>query len=377
MSYIVSTMESRTRVAVLFGGRSAEHEVSLQSARNVMNVLSPDKFDIVPIGIDRSGRWYLDNNAVGMLDRNGEEPREISESSREVTLAPAGENRELIDVTSRTSLGSVDIIFPVLHGPFGEDGSVQGLAKLANLPCVGSGILGSAVSMDKDVMKRLLRDADLPIVDFAVYRTEEAAAADYEAVVERLGQTLFVKPANLGSSVGVSRTHNRASYEEAIHLAFQFDTKIIVEQEIRGRELEVSVLGNEAAVASLPGEIVPQDGFYSYEAKYVNENGAALVIPAEVPPTLAETLTRMAVESFRALECRGMARVDFLMDVDGHAYVNEVNTIPGFTAISMYPKLWEVSGISYPELVERLISLAQEEFERTHHLRIDPNVDRP
>ncbi|MFP4484404.1 MAG: D-alanine--D-alanine ligase [Spirochaetaceae bacterium] len=368
-------MKRRIRVAVLFGGRSAEHEVSLQSARNVMNVLDPEKFDIVPIGIDRTGRWFLDNNAAGMLDGDGNERRGISESSREVTLAPAGENRELIDVSSRTSLGSVDVIFPVLHGPFGEDGSIQGLAKLANLPCVGSGILGSAAGMDKDVMKRLLRDASLPIVDFTVYRTEEAAAAGYEAVVERLGKTLFVKPANMGSSVGISRAHDRAGYEEAVHLAFQFDTKIIVEREIRGREFEVSVLGNESPVASLPGEVVPHGGFYSYEAKYVDENGAALVIPAEVLPTIAETLTRMAVESFQALECRGMARVDFLTDADGHVFVNEVNTIPGFTAISMYPKLWEVSGIPYPELVERLISLAQEEFQRTRRLRIDPNVD--
>jgi D-alanine-D-alanine ligase len=229
--------------------------------------------------------------------------------------------------------------------------------------------------MDKDVMKRLLRDAGLPIADFATFRTTEAAKEAYQATVEKLGTTLFVKPANLGSSVGVSKATDRESYNDAVELAFQFDTKIIVEEEIRGRELEVSVLGNEAPVASLPGEIVPQSSFYSYQAKYVDEEGAALKIPADVPPTLAESLTTMAVESFRTLECRGMARVDFLTDQQDRPIVNEVNTIPGFTAISMYPKLWEESGIPYAELVERLIDLSVEEFDRTQALRTDPNLE--
>jgi D-alanine-D-alanine ligase len=339
-----------------------------------MNALDQTKYEVIPIGIDRTGRWYLEADAVALLDGATGETLRISPDSREVALAPSGESQGLIDLASHDSLGAVDVLFPVLHGPFGEDGSVQGLAKLANLPCVGSGILGSAVSMDKDVMKRLLRDAGLPIADFVTFRTTEAAKDAYQTTVDTLGTTLFVKPANLGSSVGVSKATDRESYDEAVELAFQFDTKIIVEEEVRGRELEVSVLGNEAPVASLPGEIVPQSSFYSYEAKYVDEEGAALKIPADVPPTLAESLTTMAVESFRTLECRGMARVDFLTDQQDRPIVNEVNTIPGFTAISMYPKLWEESGIPYADLVERLIDLAVEEFDRTQSLRTDPNL---
>jgi D-alanine-D-alanine ligase len=371
----MSSVSTRMRIAVLFGGRSAEHEVSLQSARNVMNVLDQGKYEVIPIGIDRGGRWHLETSAIALLDGASGEPLRISPSSREIALTPSGGNQALIDLAGHDSMGAVDVLFPVLHGPFGEDGSVQGLAKLANLPCVGSGILGSAVSMDKDIMKRLLRDAGLPIADFTTYRSTEEAKEAYDATVERLGRTLFVKPANLGSSVGVSKTTDRQSYAEAVELAFQFDTKIIVEEEIRGRELEVSVLGNEAPVASLPGEVVPQSSFYSYEAKYVDEDGAALIIPAEVSPTLAESLATMAVQSFQTLECRGMARVDFLTDQEDRPIVNEVNTIPGFTAISMYPKLWEESGIPYAELVGRLIDLAIEEFDRTQALRSDPNLD--
>ena len=367
-------MSTRIRLAVLFGGRSAEHEVSIQSARNVVNALDLGKYEVIPIGIDRTGRWYRDADARTMLEREASAVG-VNTDAREVVFGANGEAQELIDRHTQRSLGRIDLVFPVLHGPYGEDGSVQGLAKLANVPCVGSGIIGSAVSMDKDIMKRLLRDAGIPIVDFAVFRRREDAHHEYESLVRRLGQALFVKPANLGSSVGVSRTSDRPSYDAAVELAFQFDRKIIVEREIRGRELEVSVLGNDVPVASLPGEIVPHGGFYSYESKYIHDDGAGLIAPANVSPTTAESLTRMAVRSFQSLEIRGMARVDFLTGADGTSYVNEVNTIPGFTAISMYPKLWEVSGIPYGELVERLISLAQDEFEHLQQLRSDPNVN--
>jgi D-alanine-D-alanine ligase len=339
-----------------------------------MAVLDSQKYEVIPIGIDRSGRWYRDSDARNMLEHESV-ALQITPSARQVVLAANGEAQELLDRDSRESLGRVDVVFPVLHGPYGEDGSVQGLAKLANVPCVGAGILGSAVSMDKDMMKRVLRDAGIPIAEFRAFRRREEAYAAYDEVVRRLGKALFVKPANLGSSVGVSRAIDRDGYNAAVDLAFQFDRKIIVEREIRGRELEVSVLGNDAPVASLPGEIVPRGGFYSYEAKYIQENGAGLIAPAEVSATLAESLTIMAVQAFQSLEVRGMARVDFLTDADGTAYVNEVNTIPGFTAISMYPKLWEVSGIPYAELVERLISLARDEFDHLQQLRSDPNVD--
>jgi D-alanine-D-alanine ligase len=262
------------------------------------------------------------------------------------------------------------VIFPVLHGPFGEDGTIQGLAKLANIPCVGPGILGSAVGMDKDVMKRLLRDAGIPNARFVTLSAMNHNRVSYDALKIKLGQTLFIKPANLGSSVGISKVRNEDEFIKAIKLAFDYDLKVIVEEEIRGREIECAILGNENPMASVPGEIIPKADFYSYEAKYLDEDGAALSIPAQLPEYLAKQIQDLALQTFRVLECQGMSRVDIFLTPDEKLYVNEINTIPGFTKISMYPKLWEYSGIPYSELVDRLIQLAIEDHDKRNRLKV-------
>ena len=379
----------RLRVAVIFGGRSAEHEVSLQSARNVVAALDPAKYEAVLIGIDREGRWFLNENSLSLL--NAEDPRLIALGSgeRRVALTPDGDDGVLVErepvagtpASARPSpagaaagLGRVDVLFPVLHGPYGEDGSVQGLARLANLPCVGADILGSAVGMDKDVMKRLLRDAGLAIAPFRSFASEREAIASYDSVVAGLGADLFIKPANLGSSVGISHVRDRASYEAGVGAAFQYDTKIIVEAKVTGRELEVAVLGNDEPEASIPGEIIPAEDFYSYEAKYLDEHGAALAIPARVTKAESDLLRETAIMACKVLCARGMARVDFFLEPSGRVVVNEINTIPGFTRISMYPKLWEASGLACTALVDRLIELAIEDYGKRSVLRSRPEL---
>jgi D-alanine-D-alanine ligase len=358
-------MANRLRVGVVFGGRSAEHEVSVASARNVLEAMDPDRYEPVPIGIDREGRWHLDD-ARRLLESAGHLPALSAATGEaggmaagEVALVPRGRSNALVDLEANRDLGTLDVIFPVLHGPYGEDGSVQGLCRLAGIPCVGAGVLGSAVGMDKDVMKRLLRDAGIPTARFlAVERA--APAPSFDEAVASLGVPLFVKPANLGSSVGVSKVRTAAEYVEGLRLAFRYDTKAIVEEFVEGRELECSVLGNEKPIASLPGEVLPSHEFYDYEAKYLDEHGAALEIPARLAPETVDAVRALAVRAFRVLCCSGMARVDLFLRPDGGLLVNEINTIPGFTRISMYPKLWEASGISYRDLVGRLIALAIE-----------------
>jgi D-alanine-D-alanine ligase len=290
-----------------------------------------------------------------------------------VALLSTGASSELVD-RGGGPLGKIDVLFPVLHGPYGEDGTIQGLAKLADVPCVGAGVLGSAVGMDKDVMKRLLRDAGIPIAPFRTVLSarRHEAGQSYEDMTRTVGPRLFVKPANLGSSVGISRVSSRVEYDRALELAFQYDSKVIVEAEVVGREIECSVLGNEDPVASVPGEIVPADGFYSYEAKYLDVNGAELRVPAPLDEQETRTVRETAVHTFQALCCEGMARVDGFLTPDGRFVVNEINTIPGFTRISMYPKLFEASGISYGELVDRLIDLAIARHERERGLRLSP-----
>jgi len=261
---------------------------------------------------------------------------------------------------------SVDVVFPILHGPLGEDGAVQGLLKLANVPFVGAGVLGSAVGMDKDVMKRLLRDAGIPVPKFLVFGRGQKP--DYAAVTKALGSPVFVKPANLGSSVGISKAKDAAGFDKAVALAFRYDTKVIVEENIQAREIECAVLGNEAPKASIAGEIIPTHEFYSYEAKYLDEDGARLEIPAKLDAATLQRVQALAVHTFKVLACEGMGRVDFFLTPDGQLYVNEINTIPGFTKISMYPKLWEASGIGYTQLISRLIELAMERFQHEQTL---------
>jgi D-alanine-D-alanine ligase len=360
---------TRIRVAILFGGRSAEHEVSILSARNVLAALDPGRFEAVPIGIDKGGRWHLQDAKV--LLEAPSDPRlvRVDENARSVAIEPAP-----------SGLAGVDVVFPVLHGPMGEDGTVQGLLELADVAYVGAGVLGSAVGMDKDVMKRLLKEAGIPVTAFrALHRAEFQREPD--AVCARaaeLGFPLFTKPANLGSSVGIRRVDGRASLKAALEHAFQFDAKALAEAAVVGRELECAVLGNHAPVASVVGEVIVhhKDGFYSYDAKYLDEQGAGFEIPARLSPKQSQAIRDLAVQTFKVLECSGLARVDFFMRADDSVLVNEINTLPGFTAISQYPKLWEASGVGSRELVSRLIDLALERHAERRARQVGYTFDR-
>ncbi|MDE2998290.1 MAG: D-alanine--D-alanine ligase [Gemmatimonadota bacterium] len=359
------------RVGVLFGGKSAEHEVSLESARNVVEAIDSSRYDLVLIGIDRAGTWRLSTPSRLHVQAAGSALPALTagHADERVTLVPRDSGgAHLVRSSDNRSLDALDVVFPVLHGPFGEDGTIQGMLKLADIPFVGAGVLGSAVAMDKDVMKRLLREAGIPTPDFVAF-PRSGAEIDFDAVVGRLGLPVFVKPANLGSSVGVSRVDGRETFANAVELAFQYDGKILIEADAGGREIEVSVLGNDDPIASVPGEIIPRHAFYTYEAKYIDENGAGLVIPADLPDATVQRVQTLAVQAFTVLCCEGMARVDCFLRGDDEVLINEINTIPGFTRISMYPKLWEASGISYTELVDRLIQLAFERHRREQRLR--------
>jgi len=356
-------MKKKLRIGVLFGGRSAEHEVSLQSARNIIEAIDTEKFEIVPIGIDREGKWHSDNSLLAGTDRLPV----FREDNTVALMVPGNATDRIVSSTGDYSL-QVDVVFPVLHGPLGEDGTVQGLLKLAGIPFVGSGVLGSAVGMDKDVMKRLLRDAGLPVARFLVLHRRETQPP-FDEVAEKLGAPFFVKPANLGSSVGIHKVSTAEEFSTALRDAFSYDHKILIEEYIRGREIECAVLGNDDPQVSVPGEIIPHHDFYSYEAKYLDENGAALQIPADIPAPFARMVQSLAKEAFRTLCCSGMARVDFFLRDNGDILINEINTIPGFTRISMYPKLWEATGVSYTQLISRLIELALEQFEADNSLR--------
>ena len=345
----------RLRVGVIFGGRSGEHEVSLASAASVIRALDPEKYEAVPIGIGKDGRWFIGTPAQKMLP-------DVLRQGHRVMLSADPSVGALLPLEDRAA-GSqrVDVIFPVLHGTFGEDGTVQGLLDLAGLPYVGSGVIGSAVGMDKDMAKRLFLQAGLPTGDFlAILRSEWEKGREriMKAVAKKFRFPVFVKPAALGSSVGMTKVHKREELAAALDLAAEFAQKILVERNIRGREIEVSVLGNDEPEASIPGEIIPHREFYDYTAKYLEE-GTRLEIPAKLSKMQVRRFQEYAVRAFRCLECRGMARVDFFLEKpSGRIYLNEINTIPGFTSISMYPKLWEASGIPYRELIDRLIQLA-------------------
>jgi D-alanine-D-alanine ligase len=366
----------KIRVGILFGGKSAEHEVSLQSARNVLAALDKDKYDVVLIGIDKAGKWHWHQNYMDFLNDGSPELVEFHSGAKELAVIPGSEAEQITDISWEETPGRIDVIFPVLHGPFGEDGTVQGLLKLANIPFVGAGVLGSAVGMDKDVMKRLLKADGIPIADFLTYTYRDRETIDYDEVTARLGSPVFIKPANMGSSVGISKASDAAGFREAVEDAFQYDTKIIIEEYIKGRELECSVLGNENPIASLPGEILPQAEFYSYEAKYIDENGALLEVPARLPGEKVREVQDLALKTYCSLCCEGMARVDFFLKENGELIVNEINTLPGFTRISMYPKLWEVSGLPCGKLIDRLIELALERFRREQALKTNVEIKR-
>ncbi len=361
----------KIRVGLLFGGKSAEHEVSLQSAKNVLAALDRDRYEVVLIGIDKSGKWYWQQDSMNLLNEDHPQLINLSSSGQELAVVPGAETGQLISVNGQQHIGHLDVIFPILHGTMGEDGTVQGLLKLANIPFVGAGVLGSAVGMDKDVMKRLLRADNIPIADFLTFTYADRNEIDYNQITSTLGSPVFVKPANMGSSVGISKVYDSEDLERAVDLAFQYDTKIVIEENIIGRELECSVLGNENPIASLPGEILPQADFYSYEAKYIDDKGAVLEIPAQLPEEKIKEIQEIAIKTYRSLCCAGLARVDFFLRENGEVLVNEINTLPGFTRISMYPKLWEASGISYSELIDRILQLAIEQFQREQALKTD------
>ena len=344
------------RVGLIFGGRSGEHEVSLRSAESILRAIDRAKYEVVPIGITHEGRWLAATNALAMLPAKDQIQRVLSDGEP-ITLPaePAGQR-------------IADVIFPILHGTYGEDGTIQGLLELANVPYVGAGVLGSALGMDKDVMKRLLREAGLPIVDYWTVRKSDLDSF-LQSHIARLPYPVFVKPANLGSSVGITKVHAAEELPAALATAAEYDRKIVVEQGVDAREIELSVLGNDDPIASLPGEIIPSREFYDYKAKYIDEN-SRLLIPAPLEAIQTNDAQRLAIAAFKVLECSGMARVDlFLERTTGKFYVNEINTLPGFTSISMYPKLWETSGISYPELIDRLIRLAIERHAEKNRLR--------
>ncbi|MCY0389028.1 D-alanine--D-alanine ligase [Robbsia sp. Bb-Pol-6] len=350
----------KLRLAVIFGGRSTEHEVSLQSARNIVAALDTDRFDPVLIGIDKTGVWHLSDASNYLL--HGADPALIAlnRSNREIAVTPGKAQEQWLERRTGEILQQIDVVFPIVHGPLGEDGSLQGLLKMAGVPFVGSDVLGSAVCMDKDVTKRLLRDAGLPVTPYVTLTRRTAAGLSFDDIVAKLGSPLFVKPANLGSSVGVSKVGTANEYAQALETGFAFDHKILVESAVVGREIECAVMGNEAPVASACGEIVLGSDFYSYDSKYIDAEAAQVVAPAVIDAPTSERIRAAAVAAFQVLECRGLARVDFFLRPDGAILINEVNTLPGFTQISMFPKLWQAAGMTYPELVTRLIDLAIE-----------------
>lgn len=337
-SIIIQIMR-KIRVGLVFGGKSGEHEVSVRSAASIYRALDKNKYEVDLVGVDHMGRWHLVN-------------QEWLPKGAEMKSLPGGD-KALIPQEER-----VDVFFPIIHGTFGEDGSLQGLFELLNVAYVGAGVLGSAVGMDKDVMKRLLMQAGIPVAKFVAIR--RIMAPRNKAEIKKLGWPVFVKPANLGSSVGVSKAKSWSELTKAMGLALQYDTKVLIEEQIVGREIECSVLGNDRPQASLPGEVIPQGEFYDYQAKYIDENRARLVVPADLTDSQIKKIQSLAVKAFHALGCEGMARVDMFLQPNGKIILNEINTLPGFTSISMYPKLWAASGMSYPQLLDKLIHLALE-----------------
>lgn len=361
----------KLRVGVLFGGKSAEHEISLISAKNVIDAMDKAKYEVFLIAIDKNGEWHLKKGYEYLMHADNPKLVHLYGDKQTVALVPKHHRKELMSYSGNQLQDSLqlDVIFPVLHGTYGEDGTVQGLLKLSNIPFVGAGVLGSALGMDKDVMKRLLRDAKIPTARFITIHALEKNKFSFDEVVKELGLPFFIKPANLGSSVGIAKVKNEEQYLSALHEAFLYDRKVLIEEFIQGREIECSVLGNDEPIASLPGELIPQHEFYSYEAKYIDENGALFTIPAILDQELVAHIQQKAVEAYKALCCEGMARVDFFLKPSGEVVVNEINTIPGFTKISMYPKLWEASGIGYSDLIDRLIALALDRHDKELQLK--------
>jgi len=374
----------KIRVGIIYGGRSGEHEVSIASAAAVVQNLDKQRYEAIPVRIEKDGRWIIadrlpaSSSAAEVIEQSrAHTAQRLGRGGREAHLVahPGDEQIMTIERGNTPSITglALDVVFPVLHGPYGEDGTVQGLLELANIPYVGAGVLASAVGMDKAVAKQVFAARGLPQAKYLVVLRKDWLAAPApirKSVASALGYPVFVKPANLGSSVGISKAKSDAELPAAIDLAAEFDRKIVIEAAVpNAREIEIAVLGNDAPEVSVPGEVIPSREFYDYEAKYLDTDSRT-IIPAELPPGVAAEVQRLAIEVFRAVDCAGMARVDFLMDgSQGTLYVNEINTIPGFTTISMYSKMWAASGLPYPELLDRLITLARERHAEKQQLR--------
>ncbi|MCK5511132.1 D-alanine--D-alanine ligase [Candidatus Parcubacteria bacterium] len=356
----------KLNIAIIFGGRSAEHEISVISARNIIKAINKKRYNISLIGIDRNGRWLfcseeelLSEKKLFLENKKSKNAMIIPYTKKEKFFLRLGKNNKLIDV-----------VFPVLHGPFGEDGTIQGLLKLFNAPFVGSGVSGSAICMDKDISKRLLKEANIPVANFLVFKNHQKNNLSFNKIKNNFSLPFFIKPANLGSSVGISKVKNKNEFNKAIKKAFSYDNKIIIEEFIKGKEIECSVLGNLNPIASILGEIIPMHDFYSYEAKYLDENGAKMAIPANIPKSVIKKIQKLAIKTFETLSSGGMGRVDFFLTAKNKIFVNEINTIPGFTSFSMYPKLLEHSGVSYSKLIDRLIELAIERYNEENQFKI-------
>ena len=366
----MASTDRKLKLAVLFGGRSGEHEVSLMSARSVLSVLNPERYDVTQVGITKDGRWFTGQDAIGALE-NGK-----TDGLEHVIMSPDPSESGLYVLrgTEYTKLTDIDVFFPVMHGTYSEDGTMQGLLEMADVAYVGAGVVGAAVGMDKGIFKDVMVANDIPVVDTIIV-TRHEIEKDIEGVIRKAeelsGYPLFTKPANMGSSVGVTKCNNRSDLQEGLFEAAAYDRRVLIQHGVANvREIEVSVLGNDDPQASVPGEVEPSREFYSYESKYL-DGTSGLLIPAPLPSETAELIRQIAVRAYKAIDCAGLARVDFMIDKDTNTiYLNEVNTIPGFTKISMYPKLWEATSLPYADLVDRLIELALErkvERDRTKH----------
>ncbi|SNC58644.1 D-alanine--D-alanine ligase [Sodalis endosymbiont of Henestaris halophilus] len=349
---------AKIRVGVIFGGCSLEHEVSLQSAKNIVDAIDRQQFDVILLGIDKYGIWHLHDAKDYLLHDNNPVRIALNINARKIALWPGCRQYQFMHTERPYDLIQLDVIFPIVHGTPGEDGSLQGLLRMTNIPYVGSDVLSSAISMDKDIAKRLLRDAGLKVAPFLTFNRTKHAHIQFEEITATLGLPLFIKPANQGSSIGVSKVTDRESFEQALSLAFSFDHKVLVETAIVGRELECAVLGNDEPETSICGEVVLSGGFYSYHTKYCNSARVQVMIPADISQKISDEIRRTALQAFIILNCTGMARVDVFLISDGRVVINEVNTLPGFSNISMYPKLWQASGLSCTNLITRLIELA-------------------
>ena len=357
------------KVGIVYGGRSPEHNISLLSAYNVVKNIDRSLFEPVLLPIDKSGIWHHGGDDMNISNPTDAQLVSLPEYTADIYLSQNAGERSVIDKNTGKVITKIDVLYPVLHGAYGEDGSIQGLAKVASLPCVGCGILGSSAGMDKDVTKRLLRDAGIGVANFVTLRKGYNDHLTYADVSKKLGPELFIKPANLGSSVGISFVNNEADFIKAVSEGFEYDPKVIVEEKITGREIECAVLGNENPQPSTIGEILPKTEWYTFENKYIDDDGAGLAIPADIGDEKTTLAKQIAIDTYVNLECSGLTRVDMFLKEDGSIIVNEVNTLPGFTKISMFPKLWAASGIEYQDLITKLIYLAMDRFEGEERLR--------